>query len=54
MGTLAGRYLFEIRNLAIGKVAPEVISKDLDDKEAKLSALKGKVVVLVLRLLAWH
>lgn len=42
----ASKVLFEIRNLTIGKTAPEVISKDLDDKEAKLSSLRGKVVVL--------
>ncbi len=30
----------------VGKPAPEVISKDLDDKEVKLSSFKGKVVVL--------
>jgi thiol-disulfide isomerase/thioredoxin len=46
MGILAKRFLFEIRELAIGKPAPEVVSKDLDDKETRLSALKGKVVVL--------
>jgi thiol-disulfide isomerase/thioredoxin len=42
----ADKVLFEIRNLSIGKAAPEVVSKDLDDKAAKLSELKGKVVVL--------
>src|SRR5262249_33493115 len=40
------KFLFEIRNLSIGKNAPEVSSKDLDDKPAKLSDLRGKVVVL--------
>jgi thiol-disulfide isomerase/thioredoxin len=42
----AEKILFEIRNLGIGKTAPDVASHDLDDKEVKLSALKGKVVVL--------
>jgi thiol-disulfide isomerase/thioredoxin len=42
----AKKTLFEIRNLGIGKTAPEVVSHDLDDKEVKLSSLKGKVVVL--------
>jgi thiol-disulfide isomerase/thioredoxin len=42
----AGKTLFEIRNLSIGKTAPEVVSKDLEDKEVKLSSLRGKVVVL--------
>jgi thiol-disulfide isomerase/thioredoxin len=46
MGILAKKFLFELRDLAIGKPAPEVVSKDLDDKETKLSALKGKIVVL--------
>jgi thiol-disulfide isomerase/thioredoxin len=42
----AEKSLFEIRNLAIGKTAPEVVSKDLDEKTTKLSDLRGKVVVL--------
>lgn len=42
----AAKLLFEIRNLAIGKTAPEVVSEDLDGKTAKLSAQRGKVVVL--------
>jgi thiol-disulfide isomerase/thioredoxin len=42
----AKKMLFEIRNLGIGKTAPEVVSHDLDDKDVNLSALKGKVVVL--------
>jgi thiol-disulfide isomerase/thioredoxin len=46
LGEQAKRLLFQIHHLAIGKTAPEVISKDLDDKETKLSALRGKVVVL--------
>jgi thiol-disulfide isomerase/thioredoxin len=33
-------------DLSIGKAAPEVVSKDPAGKEVKLSALKGKVVVL--------
>jgi thiol-disulfide isomerase/thioredoxin len=46
LGDLAKKVMFEIRNLGIGKTAPEVVSHNLDDKEVKLSALKGKVVVL--------
>jgi thiol-disulfide isomerase/thioredoxin len=40
------KYKDVIVDLSVGKAVPEVISKDLDDKEVKLSALKGKVVVI--------
>lgn len=42
----AQKKLFVLRNLSIGKTAPEVVSRDLDGKETKLSSLRGKVVVL--------
>ncbi len=42
----ADKTLFEIRNLSVGKTAPQVTSRDLDEKPTKLSDLKGKVVVL--------
>ena len=38
--------LFEMRNLAIGKVAPEITGEDVDGKKFKLSDYRGKVVVL--------
>lgn len=38
--------LFEIRNLTIGKVAPEIEGVDVDGKAFKLSDYRGKVVVL--------
>lgn len=38
--------LFEMRNLAIGKVAPDIVGKDADGVEFKLSDYRGKVVVL--------
>ena len=39
--------LFELQNLSVGKVAPEVLCLNIDgDKEDKLSNYKGKVVVL--------
>jgi len=38
--------LFELRNLGIGKVAPEMESVDLDGNKVKLSDLKGNVVVI--------
>jgi hypothetical protein len=48
-GTLADRAkgeLFEIRNLAIGKTAPDIRGEDLDGKQFKLADYRGKVVVL--------
>ena len=48
-GTLAEaaeRELFEIRNLAIGKVAPEIEGEDIDGVDFKLSDYRGKVVVI--------
>jgi len=38
--------LFEMHNLAIGKVAPEITGEDVDGKKFKLSDYRGKVVVL--------
>jgi hypothetical protein len=38
--------LFELRNLAIGKVAPEIEGEDIGGKKFKLSDYRGKVVVL--------
>lgn len=38
--------LFEIRNLAIGKVAPEITGEDIDGKAIKLTDYRGKVVVI--------
>jgi hypothetical protein len=38
--------LFEIRNLGIGKVAPDIAGEDGDAKKFKLSDYRGKVVVL--------
>ncbi len=48
-GTLADAAngsLFEIRNLAIGKVAPEVEGQDVDGVDFKLTDYRGKVVVI--------
>jgi cytochrome oxidase Cu insertion factor (SCO1/SenC/PrrC family) len=41
---------YEIRTLAIGKKAPEIVGEDLDGKPMKLSDYRGKVVVLTF----WH
>ncbi len=38
--------LFEMRNLAVGKQAPEIEGADLDGKRFKLSDYRGKVVLL--------
>jgi hypothetical protein len=38
--------LFELRNLAIGKVAPEIEGKDVKGRTFKLSEYRGKVVVI--------
>jgi hypothetical protein len=39
-------HLFAMRNLAIGKVAPEIEGEDVDGKKFKLSDYRGKVVML--------
>jgi thiol-disulfide isomerase/thioredoxin len=44
--TLREKFSDSAIDLSIGKPAPEVVSQDIDGKEVKLSALKGKVVVL--------
>ena len=38
--------LFAAKNLAIGKKAPEIVGKDVDGNEMKLSDYLGKVVVI--------
>ena len=48
-GTLAdacARQLFELRNLQVGMVAPDIEGEDLDGVAFKLSDYRGKVVVL--------
>ncbi len=42
----AGRELFELRNLSIGRVAPELSGEDQDGQKIKLSDYRGKVVLL--------
>jgi hypothetical protein len=46
LGDAAKGQLFEIRNLAIGKTAPEIEGEDLDGTPFKLSDYRGKVVVI--------
>ena len=43
---LKDRYADVFPDLSVGKAAPEVVSKDINGEVARLSALKGKVVVL--------
>jgi hypothetical protein len=38
--------IFEIENLAVGKVAPEITGEDIDGKAFALSDYRGKVVML--------
>jgi thiol-disulfide isomerase/thioredoxin len=44
--TLRAKYDDVFPDLSIGKRAPELLSQDVDGRPVKLSALKGKVVVL--------
>jgi len=46
LGDLAKSELFEVRNLGIGKVAPDIVGKDADGVPFQLSDYRGKVVVL--------
>jgi hypothetical protein len=46
LGDQAKSELFEIRNLAIGKEAPNIAGEDADGKQMKLSDYRGKVVVI--------
>jgi hypothetical protein len=46
IGKVARAELFEIRNLAIGKVLPDIEGVDQDGKRFKLSDYRGKVVLL--------
>lgn len=46
LGDLARADLFEARELAVGKVAPEIDGRDGDGRRFRLSDYRGKVVVL--------
>jgi len=46
VGDAAKRALFEIRNLSVGKAAPEIEGEDQYGKIFKLSDYRGKVVLL--------
>lgn len=45
-GELAKGELFVLRDLSVGKVAPEIEGKDIRGEEMKLSGYRGKVVIL--------
>ena len=40
------RHIFQVKNLTIGKTAPDIVAEDLDEVPFKLSDYRGKVVVL--------
>jgi len=46
LAELAGPELFELRFLAIGKTAPDIVAEDIDGKAFKLSDYRGKVILL--------
>ncbi len=46
MGEAAERMVFELTNLTIGRVAPDIVGADIDGVEFKLSDYRGKIVVL--------
>ena len=46
MGRTARRELYAIRNLSIGRTAPEISGIDVDGRNFKLSDYRGKVVLL--------
>ena len=47
LGEMARGELYRLRNLSIGKVAPEIEGEDMDGRKLKLSDYRGKVVALV-------
>ena len=46
LGESARDELFELRELAVGKIPPEIAGEDIDGRPLKLSDHRGKVVVL--------
>jgi hypothetical protein len=46
LGEAAKGDLFELRNLAVGKTAPDIVGEDVDGVPFKLSDYRGKVVFL--------
>src|SRR5262249_54849209 len=46
LGAIAEGALFRLRNLSVGKVAPEIVGKDHEGNTFSLSGYRGRVVVL--------
>jgi len=46
LGDKANGDLFEMRNLTVGKAAPEIVGEDENGRPIKLSDFRGKVVML--------
>ena len=46
LGAQAAPALFEMKNLSVGKVAPEIAAEDIAGVDFKLSDYRGKVVML--------
>jgi thiol-disulfide isomerase/thioredoxin len=46
IGDIAKSSLFEIKNLGVGKTAPDIRAEDLDGETFKLSDYRGKTVLL--------
>jgi hypothetical protein len=46
LGQEAEQELYELRNLRVGKAAPEIEGEDVDGQPFKLSDYRGKVVVI--------
>ncbi|NIP92241.1 MAG: redoxin domain-containing protein, partial [Akkermansiaceae bacterium] len=46
VGKAAKRDLFEIRQLSVGRIAPDIDGRDQDGRQFKLSDYRGKVVLL--------
>ena len=47
LSVLALREIHELKHLAIGAVAPDISASDIDDIPMRLSAYRGKVVLLI-------
>ena len=47
LGDIAKIALYELRNLRIGKVAPDIVAEGVDGTKFKLSDYRGKVVAVV-------